>query len=124
MEELLLRIQAVLKRVRNKPEQNSEQTIFELGNYVFDYQQNLLTYNERKQKLTHKESELLRLLCLHKDNILKRNVALQYIWNDDTIFTARSMDVYLTKLRKYLKHDPHIKIKNLHGEGFKLTLKS
>ena len=77
-------------------------------------------YKNQKQKLTHKETELLHLLSLHLNQELERNVALKLIWGDESFFTARSMDVYISKLRKYLKFDNRIKIINLHGKGYKM----
>jgi DNA-binding response OmpR family regulator len=81
-----------------------------------------LKHEDTEQKLTHKESELLRLLCLHENAVLERDVALKLIWSNDSFFNARSMDVYITKLRKYLSYDPKIEIVNIHGRGFKLTV--
>ena len=79
-----------------------------------------LTINKKIQKLTTKESELLKLLCIHKNKVLERNFALRTIWLDDSYFNARSMDVYITKLRKYLKDDPSVEIINVHGKGFRI----
>jgi len=123
MEELILRIQAVLKRSQQSYNRDQDQKQFTIGNYIFDYDENILKINNTQKKLTHKESELLRLLCLHGNHILKREIALNYIWKDDSFFTARSMDVYISKLRKYLKDDERIEIKNLHGQGFKMIVK-
>ncbi len=119
MEELIFRIDAILRRTKNT---NTEQKLFKLGEYVFDSEKQILTYNDKVQKLTTKESELLKLLCLNKNNILERNYALKSIWLDDNYYNARSMDVYITKLRKYLKEEPGIQILNIHGKGFKLIL--
>jgi two-component system OmpR family response regulator len=80
----------------------------------------LLIYRDQPIKLTTKESELLELLCRHKNEILERNFALKTIWIDDNYFNARSMDVYITRLRKYLRKDPDVKIANVHGRGYKL----
>ncbi|MBN1998959.1 response regulator transcription factor [candidate division KSB1 bacterium] len=121
MEELLLRIQAVVKRAGYQHSDDARQQ-FTLGDYVFDYEQSLLAFKDQNRKLTHKESELLRLLCLHGNQFLDRKVALRHIWEDDSFFSARSMDVYITKLRKYLKHDQRIEIKNFHGKGFKMIV--
>ena len=82
----------------------------------------MLTFKDHTIKLTTKESELLELLCRHKNEILERNYALKAIWIDDNYFNARSMDVYITKLRKYLKKDPSVKILNVHGKGYKLLI--
>lgn len=120
MEELIFRIEAILRRTQNKNIQ--EQKIFQLADYIFDSEKQTLTYNDRVQKLTTKESDLLKLLCLHKNSILERNYALKAIWSDDNYYNARSMDVYITKLRKYLKEEPAIQILNIHGKGFKLIV--
>ncbi len=121
MEELMLRIQAVLKRTRpSRLEEN--QKIFSIGNYEFNMDKQILQNQKKKQKLTHKEAELLRLLCLHKNAILERELALKLIWGEDNFFNGRSMDVFITKLRKYLKEDSQIQIVNVHGRGFKLLV--
>jgi two-component system, OmpR family, response regulator len=123
MEELILRMQAVLRRT-NPSLSPAEQASFHIGEYVFEYQDNHLVYDKMKQKLTNKESELLRLLCLHVNKVLDRHVALNLVWGDDNFFTGRSMDVYLSKLRKYLQNDENIRIENVHGKGFKLVVTS
>ena len=123
MEELILRIQAVLKRSKNSQSANQKQKRFVIGNYIFDYERQTLLHQQQQQKLTHKESELLRLLCLNLNQILNREIALKQIWGDDSFFTARSMDVYITKLRKYLSDDDRIEIMNVHGKGFKMIFK-
>ncbi|NLI25323.1 MAG: response regulator transcription factor [Bacteroidales bacterium] len=120
MEELIFRIEAILRRTKN--EGADKQTVFKLGNYTFDSSRQLLLHGTEERKLTTKESELLRLLCLNKNRILERNFALKSIWMDDTYFNARSMDVYITKLRKYLKDDPAVQIMNIHGKGYKLIV--
>jgi DNA-binding response OmpR family regulator len=121
-EELLLRIQAVLKRTQKQSvPTETEQTVFKIGDYVFDYQHQSLKYKDQQPlKLTSKESDLLRLLCIHLNNVLERTFALKAIWGDDSYFNARSMDVYIAKLRKYLSNDPRIEIINIHGRGFKM----
>jgi DNA-binding response OmpR family regulator len=119
MEELLYRIEAILRRT-GKHGKFSSQKKFSIGRYSFDTDKQLLTINNNATKLTTKESELLRLLCLNKNSMLERNFALKSIWIDDNYFNARSMDVYIAKLRKYLKEDPSVEIINIHGKGFKL----
>jgi two-component system, OmpR family, response regulator len=119
MEELLYRIEAVLRRSRTIKEEKEQETYI-IGEYLFDTIRQVLTYKETTIKLTTKESELLSLLCSHKNSILERNFALKTIWIDDNYFNARSMDVYITKLRKYLKNDPKVGIINVHGKGYKL----
>ena len=118
MEELVFRIGAILRRVKGK--KDKEITLYKIGRYTFDTQKQVLISKEKTQKLTTKESELLALLCSHVNEILERNYALKTIWIDDNYFNARSMDVYITKLRKLLKDDPNIEIINIHGKGYKL----
>ena len=121
MEELLLRIEAVLRRSTGlKPE--DEQEIFKIGKLTFNSKKQTLFDGEEEQKLTTKESELLKLLCQNVNKVLERNYALKNIWADDNYFNARSMDVYITKLRKHLKKDPSVEIINVHGKGYKLIL--
>lgn len=119
MEELLSRIEAILRRTKRGLDSDSRD-VFQLGNYVFETKRQLLTHGTKVQKLTTKESELLKLLCTNKNRVLERNFALRTIWIDDNYFNARSMDVYITKLRKYLKEEPSIEIINVHGKGYKL----
>ena len=108
-----------MRRVR-KEDGNTH--IFKIGKYVFDSNKQLLIFGNEEQKLTTKEAELLRLLSLNVNKVLERNFALRTIWVDDSYFNARSMDVYITKLRKYLKQDQAIQILNIHGKGFKLLI--
>ncbi|MGB0881731.1 MAG: response regulator transcription factor [Vicingaceae bacterium] len=121
MEELLARITAVLRRSSGSVEKQ-EQTEFPIGKYLFDYQKRALIFNGESQKLTSKENELLRLLCLNEGKVLERTYALKAIWDDDTYFNARSMDVYIAKLRKHLKQDDSIEIMNVHGRGFRFLV--
>ncbi len=120
MEELLLRIQAILRRI-GTPEDGITQTQFSIGQYSFDFDRQKLEHAGGEQKLTSKEAELLRMLCAHKNRVMDRSLALKKIWRDDSYFNARSMDVYITKLRKYLKGDENVQIVNVHGKGFKLV---
>jgi DNA-binding response OmpR family regulator len=121
MEELLVRIEAVLRRTAGvKPENNQEE--FKLGRYTFDAKKQYLLDGDTTIKLTTKESELLKLLCNNVNKVLERNLALKTIWSDDNYFNARSMDVYITKLRKHLKEEPSIEIINVHGKGYKLIM--
>lgn len=120
MEELVFRIEAILRRVRGKRDKNI--TMFQLGKFTFDTQKQTLIMGDKTTKLTTKESELLTLLCNHANEILERNYALKTIWIDDNYFNARSMDVYITKLRKHLREDPSIEIINIHGKGYKLIV--
>jgi DNA-binding response OmpR family regulator len=121
MEELLFRIEAILRRTRGKGNQN-RQAVFEIGKFHFDANKQVLSLGDDSQKLTTKESELLKLLCNNANTVLERNFALKTIWVDDNYFNARSMDVYITKLRKYLKADPSVEIMNIHGKGYKLIM--
>ncbi len=121
MEELLVRIKAILRRSA-APASTSEKTIFKFGTFTFDYNRQILDTAGLQQKLTSKEAELLKLLCENMNNVLDRTVALNKIWFDDSYFNARSMDVYITKLRKYLKDDPAVELINVHGVGFKLVV--
>ena len=118
MEELTLRIEAVLRRVRGM--KNREVAQYKIGKFIFDTKKQLLTIAGKSTKLTTKESELLGLLCSHQNQILQRDFALKAIWVDDNYFNARSMDVYITKLRKHLKDDEAVEIINIHGKGYKL----
>ena len=118
MEELTLRIEAVLRRVRGM--KNREVAQYKIGKFIFDTKKQLLTIAGKSTKLTTKESELLGLLCSHQNQILQRDFALKAIWVDDNYFNARSMDVYITKLRKHLKDDESVEIINIHGKGYKL----
>lgn len=122
LEEMLVRIKAILRRTTDvEKSQISDNFIINIGEYIFDYNIQTLTYNQEILKLTSKESDLLKLLCENKNNVLPRSIALNKIWNDDSYFNARSMDVYITKLRKYLKKDTSVKLLNIHSKGFKLT---
>lgn len=118
MEELTLRIEAILRRVRGK--KNKGSNIYKIGKFTFDTQKQILSTDEQQTKLTTKESELLGLLCAHTNDVLQRDFALKTIWIDDNYFNARSMDVYITKLRKLLKEDSSLEIINIHGKGYKL----
>lgn len=119
-EVLLYKIKAILKR--NKAESDYE-TMFDIGSYLFDSTLRTLTLKNKIEKLSPKEGELLKLLCQNKNKMLDRDKALRQIWGNDGYFTARSMDVYITKLRKYLINDPAIEIENIHGTGFILRIK-
>lgn len=122
MEELLARLQAVLRRSQKVELQNEKISNFTIRGFAFDAEKQLLERNGESQKLTAKESALLKLLCENMGKPVSRSFALKMVWGDDTYFNARSMDVYITKLRKFLKEEPEIQILNLHGEGFKLMV--
>jgi DNA-binding response OmpR family regulator len=128
-EELLYRVMAILKRSKKLPDPKENQKEFNLGKYHFNYPLRILTYNVDKDdssqdKLSPKEAHLLRLFCLTKNDVLERSEALTKIWGEDNYFTARSMDVFVTKLRKYLEKDENLEIVNIHGNGFRLIEKT
>lgn len=125
IEELLLRINALLKRVseHKNEETNVQQSSFQIGGFVFDVAAQQITYKENTQRLSTKEAELLKLLCQKQNQILTREEALLAIWHDDNYFNGRSMDVFLSKLRKYLKADTNVEIINVHGRGYKLFIR-
>lgn len=118
-EELLFRIQAVLRRCLHIKDE-APKTKFSLGSFSFDYDERLLTGNEYRQTLTSKEADLLKMLCENKNTVLRRETALKKIWGDDSYFNGRSMDVFITRLRKYMKADAALEIVNVHGTGYKL----
>lgn len=124
MEELLVRIQAILRRANERRGGEIQNNIFRIGEYIFDFNRQLLKINGKEQKLTSKEAALLRLLAMNLNDVLDRSYALKEIWNDDSYFNARSMDVYITKLRKFLKEDKTVELINVHGIGFKLVTNS
>lgn len=120
MEELMLRIQAVLRRTTESPE--PEPVRFTIGTYAFDHERRVLEHGGEQQKLTTREADLLRLLCMHRNQTLEREKALRLIWGNDSFFNGRSMDVFISRLRKYLHDDPRVTIMNVHGRGFKLVI--
>lgn len=124
-EELLYRVQAVLKRSGSKADPNEEVKEFEIGKFHFNYPLRELTYQDgddkEMNKLSPKEAHLLRMFCIYKNDVLPRSEALTKIWGEDNYFTARSMDVFVTKLRKYLAPDSNLEIVNIHGNGFRLV---
>ena len=118
MEELTARISAILKRVSSDTDSHFDD--IKIGKLIFNPKMQILSKDDFSVSLTTKESDLLILLYKNKNDILERNHALKAIWGDDNYFNGRSMDVYIAKLRKYLKHDEQIQIINVHGRGFKL----
>ena len=124
MDELLFRIEAIMRRINKNGDSSSVKDTYKLGIYEFDVNKQMLNVEGKNFKLTTKESELLALLCANRNSILERNKALQAIWKDDNYFNARSMDVYITKLRKHLNKDDSIEILNVHGKGYKLIVGS
>jgi two-component system, OmpR family, response regulator len=125
-EELLFRIQAVLKRSQPKPDPKDEVREYRIGKYIFNYPLRTLNMLGSKEevKLSPKEAQLLKMFCQHVNDVLPRSEALTKIWHEDNYFTARSMDVFVTKLRKYLAEDDNIEIVNIHGNGFQLLVKT
>ena len=121
-EELALRIEAILKRCMNQNMRPHPETYL-LGNIHFDTRNMLLLHDGKEQKLTPKENALLKLLCVHKNNLLPRDQALTEIWGSTDYFFGRSMDVFIARLRKYLSVDPEVAIQNVHGTGFRLEVK-
>ncbi|MEJ8800625.1 response regulator transcription factor [Pontibacter sp. H249] len=121
-EVLLYKIKAVLNRKSPSAPEQKEQTDFAIGQYKFQSSLRILSRSGSEEKLSPKEAELLKMLCQHLNDVLPREQALEQIWHEDTYFTARSMDVYIAKLRKYLKHDPSVEIINIHGRGYRLCV--
>ncbi len=119
---LIYKINAILKRNKSKQEAE-EATEIEIGKFTFNTVLRTITINKNVRKLSPKEAELLKYLCKHKNQVLYREEALNNIWGEDSYFTTRSMDVYITKLRKYLKEDPNIEIENIHGSGYSLRIR-
>lgn len=120
MEELHARLNATLRRTYDESKQ--ENNVFSIGKYTFDaLHQQLMLEGGAPRKLTSKENDLLKMFCLNFNQVVDRSSTLQKIWKDDSYFAARSMDVYITKLRKYLSEDPSVQIVNVHGVGFRLT---
>jgi DNA-binding response OmpR family regulator len=119
-EELLLRIKAILRRVGNVSEK--EVVEFNIGKYVFNWEKQTLRSGDQKDVLTSRESDLLKMLCVNLNKITEREIVLKNIWGDDTYFNARSMDVYISRIRKFLKDDPDITLQNIHGKGYKLLI--
>jgi DNA-binding response OmpR family regulator len=128
-EELLARINVILRRSQVPTDPKEEQTEFTFGKFHFNFPLRILTFTDErgeksKEKLSPKEAQLLRLFAINKNDILSRSEALTKIWGEDNYFTARSMDVFVTKLRKYLRPDESIEIVNIHGNGFQLLVGS
>ncbi len=120
-EELQLRVSALLKRVNIKPE-STEETIISIGQYQFDTENYTLVHTNFEKTLTKKEALILKVLCKFKNQVAPREVVTNTVWGQDDYFIGRSLDVFITKLRKYLKEDPAIQIQNIHGIGFKLEI--
>ncbi len=123
MEELMLRIRAVLKRAKPAVEPGPLTEPITIGKYLFDHGRQMLQLKDEKKKLTSREADLLRLLCTHMNNVLERDEALRTLWGSDSFFNGRSMDVFISRLRKYLQKDKNVEILNVHGKGFKLVVR-
>jgi len=121
-EVLIFKLKAILKRQLGTA--TKEADYYHIGSFLFDYRLRTIERGNNRQKLSPKEAELLKMLCDNQNELLPRETALKKIWGDDGYFTARSMDVYLTKIRKLLMEDPMIEIRNIHGSGFMLEIKS
>ncbi len=121
-EELRMRINAILRRVRRNAD--NKPNVYTIGQYTFDYPNHILATDQEERQLTRREAELLRLLCINMNNVLRRDMALKTIWGENDYFMGRSMDVYITKLRKMLGQDPSVSIVNIHNTGFRLEVKN
>lgn len=121
-EEFLLRIKAILRRANNEMDEYENEGIITLGGYELDFQNLKLSHQQEERKLTKRETAILKLLSENRNKVIERSLVLNLIWGDDNYFNGRSLDVFITKLRKYLKHDEDIQINNIHGVGFKLEL--
>ncbi|MFK7807597.1 MAG: response regulator transcription factor, partial [Saprospiraceae bacterium] len=119
IEELILKIEIFLRR--SKISGPSTQSVFQVGNYSFDYKNLQLQSGDYSKVLTQREADLLYLFLQNKNEVLKRNVILEKLWGEDDFFMGRSLDVFISRLRKYLKADEGLKIENIHGVGFKLV---
>ena len=121
-EELLLRIEAILRRTQDGDTPTPARDVFEIGSFTFDHRNLSLKHPDGDRKLTRKEADVLRLLCMHRDQVLPRELVLNMIWGDDTYFLGRSLDVFISRLRKYLRPEPRIHINNVHGVGFRFVV--
>lgn len=121
-EELLLRIEAILRRTQDSEQPAPPRDVFEIASFHFDHRNLELKHAEGDRKLTRKEADVLRLLCMHRDQVLPRELVLNMVWGDDTYFLGRSLDVFISRLRKYLKADERIHINNVHGVGFRFVV--
>lgn len=122
MEELIMRINAILRRSGVLADEEEEQVNFQIGQYHYNHTHRVLKHEEQQVTLPNREADLLRLLCLSKNQLLEREYVLKKLWGDDSYFNARSMDVYITNIRKKLKEDATIQIVNIRGRGYKLMV--
>lgn len=123
MDELLMRIQAILRRTIPEVGKAKKKDNIKVGEFIFDYDKQVLKLGDNEQRLTTKEANLLLMFCENRYDVLDRNYALNKVWGDDNYYNSRSMDVYIAKLRKYLSLDPEVELVNVHGKGFKLLAK-
>lgn len=121
-DELEMRVMALLKRVNVQP-LNAESTVYQLGKLTFDAEQHTIVSKDFQKTLTKKENQILKILCKHINNVVAREIVLNAVWGQDDYFVGRSLDVFITKIRKYLKEDEQVQIVNVHGVGFKLECK-
>jgi len=124
IEELLMRIKVFIRRSKTNLKNEIDNNLIPLGEYNFNYNSLKLLFNENVKSLTQKEADILHYFCINKNKIIKREELLKAIWGNDDYFIGRSLDVFITKLRKYLKNDTHVEIQNLHGIGFRLEIKN
>jgi DNA-binding response OmpR family regulator len=123
IEEFLLRIEVILKRTYRTPSKADEQGLILIGRCLFDFNNLLLKVGGQEEKLTYREGKLLKLLCINKNKLLERDLILKSVWEDEGIFVGRSLDVFISRLRKILKVDPTVQISSVHGIGYKLLVK-
>lgn len=124
VEEFLLRIESILKRTYAQPTKADDQLLYTLGKLVCDFSNQQIRLDDRVLELTNKEAKLLKLFCAHQNNVINRDTIQKAIWEDEGYFVGRSMDVFISRLRKLLKGDPDVNILNIHGVGYKLEVKS
>jgi len=122
IEEFLLRIEAILKRVYNQPTQADAQSVYSLGGYTFNFNTQQVITADQVVELTNKEAKLLRLFCIHLNKIIERDIIQKAIWEDEGYFVGRSMDVFISRLRKIFKDEPCVNIHTIHGVGYKLEV--
>lgn len=120
MDELIVRIKALLNRQPVGSNEIPAEETYQISQYLFDYDKQFLSFNGMVHFLSHREAEILRHLCRRRNQVLERKALLLELWGDDNFFNARSMDVFITKLRRYLKEDPRVQIINIRGVGYKL----
>lgn len=122
IEEFLLRIEVILKRVYQNSTRADVQSLYQLAGFTFNFHNQLLTSENQTVELTHKEAKLLKLFCLHQNVVIQRDIIQKAIWEDDGYFVGRSMDVFISRLRKIFKEEPAVIIHTIHGIGYKLEV--